>query len=94
MRDNKNGDNREESTLKSGHCNYGWWSRDGTAPFNELYNLVLEQAETELLAFCGKERGVNGPQEGGGKECGAVAMVVEQEDFTFEAAWDLDDDDH
>jgi tRNA(Ile2) C34 agmatinyltransferase TiaS len=38
--------------------------------------------------------GVHGPQEGGGKECGAAAMVVEQEDFTFEAAWDLDDDDH
>jgi hypothetical protein len=46
--------------------------------------------ETELLAFCRKEMGVGGPQEGGGKECGAAAMVVEQEDFTFEAAWDLD----
>jgi hypothetical protein len=77
MKDKKNWDDREESTLKkSGHCKYGGWSRDGTSRFNELYNLVAEDRscpqaeamETELLAFCRKEMGVGGPQEGGGKE--------------------------
>ena len=51
--------------------------------------------ETELLAFCRKETGVGGVQEGGGKEGGAVAMVVEQEPVAVEVAWYLDDyDDH
>ncbi len=103
LRDKKNWDNREKSTLKkSGHCKYGGWSRDGTARFNELYNLVAEDRlcpqaeaiETELLAFCRKEMGAGGLQEGGGKEGGAAAMVVEQEAVAVEAAWDLDDDDH
>jgi hypothetical protein len=99
----KQGRQRGKYTGKSGHCKYGGWSRDGTARFNELYNLVVEDRacpqaeamETELLAFCRKETGVGGVQEGGGKEGGAVAMVVEQEPVAVEAAWDLDDyDDH
>ena len=103
MRDNRNRDGREGSTLeKSGHCKYGGWSRDGTARFNELYNLVAEDRscpqaeamETELLAFCRKEMGVNGQQEGVDKEGGAAATLVEQDAVAVEAAWDLDDDDH
>ena len=27
---------------KSGHCKYGGWCHEGTARFNELYNLVCE----------------------------------------------------
>jgi hypothetical protein len=50
--------------------------RDGTACFNELYNLVSEDSscpqvevmETELHAFCRKEMGVNSPQEGGARK--------------------------
>jgi hypothetical protein len=98
----KLGRQRGKYTKKSGHCKCGGWSRDGTARFNELYNLVAEDRscpqaeamETELHAFCRKEMGVGGPQEGGGKEGGAAAMVVEQEAVADEAAWDLDDDDH
>ena len=93
---------RGKYTEKSGHCKYGRVERDGTARFNKLYNLVseyrsclqAEAMETELLVFCRKEMGVNGPQEGGGKEGGAAATVLEQEAIAVEAAWDLDDDDH
>jgi hypothetical protein len=38
--------------------------------------------------------GVNGPQDGWGKEGGSPAMVVEQKAVVVEAAWDLDDDNH
>ncbi len=47
-----------------------------------------------VACICRKEMGVGGPQEGGGKEGGAAAMVVEQEAVAVEVAWDLDDDDH
>jgi hypothetical protein len=80
---------RKEHWKKSAHCKYGGWSRDGTACFSELYNLMTEDRscpeaeamETELLAFWKKEMG-------------GAAMVVEQEAVVVEAAWDLDDDDH
>ena len=103
MRDKKQGQQRGKYTGKSGQCKYGGWIRDRTARFNELYNLVAEDRscpeaeeamETELLAFCRKEMGVNGPQEGGGKESVGAAMVVEQETVAVQVAWDLDDDDH
>ena len=98
MRDKKNRDDREESTLEKKWTLQVWRV---TARFNELYNLVAEDRscpeaeeamETELLAFCRKEMGVNGQQEGVDKEGGAAATLVEQDAVAVEAAWDLDDD--
>jgi hypothetical protein len=85
---------------KSGHCKYGGWSREGTARFNELYNLVQEDRscqqakpmEKELLAFCRKEMDSGAAQDEGAGG-GAAAMVMEQDAVPLEAAWDLDDDD-
>ena len=86
---------------KNGHCKYGGWSREGTARFNELYNLVqedraspqAEQMESELMAYCRARAGIddgNAQGEQGGPSDndaleGSEALVP------VEAAWDLDD---
>ena len=85
---------------KNGHCKYGGWSRDGTARFNELYNLVQddrasaqsEQMERELMAFCRAQAGIDDnnaqhEQEGHGNNNAAEGT----EALPVEAAWDLDD---
>jgi hypothetical protein len=82
---------------KSGHCKYGGWSREGTARFNQLYNLVQEdrasakcqEMELKLLAFCQTKKAGEANTEGGqGENSGNVDST---ESLPVEAAWDLDD---
>ena len=84
---------------KSGHCKYGGWSREGTARFNQLYNLVqadraspsAERIENELLENCKAQKYVNKtsnderPGEGDGTAGSAVLELL-----PVEAFWDLD----
>jgi hypothetical protein len=52
---------------KSGHCNYGGWSREGIKRFNEFHHLVqqedraskqLQEMESQLLAFYRTQAGI------------------------------------
>jgi hypothetical protein len=87
------------TAITSGHCKYGGWSRDGTARFNELYNLVQEdrasakseEMECELLALCRRSHvgaitdGNAEQEQGGGNASDGIEAAP------VEAAWDLDD---
>ena len=87
---------------KNGHCEYGGWSRDGMATFNQLYKLVnddrasaqSEQMERELLAFCRVQAGMSDEQPDDQQEGGITGnnALETAEAMPVEATWDSDND--
>ena len=84
---------------KSGHCKYGGWCHEGTARFNELYNLVCEDRlsapaatmEHELLQHCmekhyGNERNDGDANDGEAPNASSASHYDMQ--LPVEACWD------